>query len=87
MLLSKSAARTSSVARAGWLSTTRAGTLSTPEPHGLERAVPARIRPAAPRVVRPVHLHNEPRRRSEEIHDEALHHHLAPKLRTDAARR
>ena len=51
-----------------------------------ERAVPARVSAALKHVMRAIHLHDQPRRRSEEVHDVALQHDLPPKPHAELRR-
>ncbi len=56
------------------------------ESEGLKRAVPALVSIALARVMRAVHFHDEPRRRSEEVGDEAADDDLAPKPHAELRR-
>jgi hypothetical protein len=53
------------------------------EPGRLKYLVPALVSTAPARVVRAVYLHDQPRRRSEEIDDEAADDDLPTKLRPE----
>lgn len=52
-----------------------------PEASECQRPVPPLVGPQPQRVLGTVHLHDEPRRRSDEVDDVALKHHLPPKPR------
>ena len=51
-----------------------------------EGTIPALISPAAVRVMRAIHFHDQPRCRSEEVHDIALEHDLPPKPHAELRR-
>lgn len=57
-----------------------------PKPQPREARVPAPVRAALTRVMRAVHLHDQPRRRSEEVYDEACDYHLATELHAELRR-